>query len=103
MKNKSDFLVGLLIGGALGAALALLYAPQSGEETREQLKKRGEDLKDGASDAYVKARSKATEVGGQIKEKTTNVASTVRDSASQMAARVGDRFSRQAQSEAAES
>ena len=102
MKNKSDFLVGLLIGGALGAALALLYAPQSGEETREQLKKRSEDIKDGASDVYVKARTRATEVGDQLKDRTTNVASTVRESASQMAARVGDRFSKATPTEAGE-
>jgi gas vesicle protein len=103
VKNKSDFLVGLLIGGALGAALALLYAPQSGEETRDQLKKRSEDLKDGATDVYSKAKTRATEVGDQIKEKTTTVASTVRESASQMAAKVGDRFHKGGASEATES
>jgi len=89
--NKSDFLVGLLIGGALGAALALLYAPSSGEETREKLKKKGDELKDVTTDTYDKAKTRATEVGGQLKEKTTTLASTVKESASSVAARIGKR------------
>jgi gas vesicle protein len=89
--NKSDFLVGLLIGGALGAALALLYAPSSGDETREKLKQKGGELKDKTADGYEKARTRATEVGGTLKEKTTNLASTVKESASSVAARIGKR------------
>ena len=89
--NKSDFLAGLLIGGALGAALALLYAPQSGDETREKLKQKGEDIKDKTSDTYEKARTRATEVGETLKDKTTTLASSVKDSATSVAARIGKR------------
>jgi gas vesicle protein len=89
--NKSDFLVGLLIGGALGAALALLYAPQSGEETRGKLKDKSGELKDKTADTYEKARTRATEVGGTLKEKTTTIASSVKESASSVAARIGKR------------
>ncbi len=89
--NKSDFLVGLLIGGALGAALALLYAPQSGEETRGKLKEKGGELKDKTTDTYEKAVTRATEVGGTLKEKTSTLASTVKESASSVAARIGKR------------
>lgn len=34
------FILGVLIGGAIGAALGLIIAPQSGRETREALSKR---------------------------------------------------------------
>ena len=87
--NKSDFLVGLLLGGALGAALALLYAPQSGNETREKLKQKGDEIKDKTTDSYEKARVRASEVGDTLKEKTTSLASTVKESATTVTARLG--------------
>lgn len=42
----------LLAGGAVGAGLALLWAPQSGEQTRRQLGRRLSRLKDSAEDAF---------------------------------------------------
>ncbi len=41
----------LILGAlAVGAAVALLYAPRSGERTRRQLRRRYEDLRDRAAD-----------------------------------------------------
>ena len=42
------FATGLLIGAALGFGLALLLAPKSGEELREDLMQRGIELRDRA-------------------------------------------------------
>ena len=39
---------GFLLGLLIGAGAALLFAPQSGEETREQLRERGRKLRDDA-------------------------------------------------------
>jgi len=41
MNEKRDFVVGVLVGSAIGAAVALLYAPQPGDVTRDQIKKSG--------------------------------------------------------------
>ncbi len=65
MNDTRGFLAGLLIGGTLGAAFALLYAPRTGEETRSRLRERSEGIggrvKDKAGDVVSQARSKAEE------------------------------------------
>jgi gas vesicle protein len=49
--EKSGGGVGAFLAGAtLGAVLALLFAPQSGEETRAQLRLRARRLRDAAED-----------------------------------------------------
>ena len=40
-----EFLTGFLLGGIVGAAVTLLMAPASGEETREQIRARSSELK----------------------------------------------------------
>ncbi len=58
--EKSDSGVGSFIWGALiGAGLALLFAPQSGEETRRLLKNRGRRL-------WAAAEEKASELQDMV-------------------------------------
>ncbi len=50
-RNESEssfgaFLAGFIIGGLVGAAVALILAPQSGEEVRSQLAARSTDWRD---------------------------------------------------------
>ena len=54
----SNTLLAFLLGGIAGAAVALLYAPRSGRETREML---GEKLREGAE--------RGKELGNQAREK----------------------------------
>ncbi len=61
----------LLIGGVIGAGVALLFAPQSGEETRDMIAKRAKDLKKQAegklSDFEDMAGDRADEIRNRVK------------------------------------
>ena len=46
--QNSDTLVAFLLGAVVGAGVALLLAPQSGEQTRRQLGEKGRRLADEA-------------------------------------------------------
>lgn len=60
------FLAGAVIGGAIGATVALLFAPQSGEETREMIKKKatevGKDLKEMKDELEPKLKKAKTDL-----------------------------------------
>ncbi|HIE25083.1 MAG TPA: YtxH domain-containing protein [Anaerolineales bacterium] len=66
------FLVGFIVGGLTGAIAALLFAPQSGEETRTLLAERGIELKDQATqtseDALARAEAIAEEAKARVAE-----------------------------------
>ena len=53
--SASTVFLALLGGAALGAGLALLYAPQSGRKTRRAISDMGEDAVDYAHDLIEKA------------------------------------------------
>ena len=66
--NAKPFAAGLLIGALLGAGVALLFAPQSGAETRRMIRKKtkrlaasAEDRFDDVKDRIRQARRKAEE------------------------------------------
>ena len=52
-------LVGLLIGGLVGAGAMLLLAPQSGKKTRAQIQKKSLELRDQTTEAVEDAVSQA--------------------------------------------
>jgi gas vesicle protein len=59
--NSRDLLAGLLIGGLIGAALGILYAPKSGKETRDEIAGKAKDFVDKAKEEYEKAIEKSKE------------------------------------------
>jgi gas vesicle protein len=83
----------LLIGGGIGAILALLFAPKSGHELRGDIKdatRKGIDrsreaaqqLSDRAGEYYEATRDRASELYSQAAGKVSEVASTAREAAS---------------------
>ena len=62
MSDNNDlgsFLAGFIIGGLVGTAVALLMAPQSGEETRTLIKDKSIELKDRAAEYGADAIGRA--------------------------------------------
>jgi gas vesicle protein len=70
MADSDDFgafLIGLVIGGLTGAVVALLFAPQSGEETRTLIKEKGIELRDQATKQAEAVASKAGQITSDAK------------------------------------
>lgn len=63
-----DFLAGLLVGALVGAAAALLLAPQSGEETRTLIHDKGVELGHRADELGAEARQRAEEMQVRMKQ-----------------------------------
>ena len=54
-------IIGVLAGGAVGALVALLYAPKSGKELRADIREKTGDLMDDAEQALKEAKNRAGE------------------------------------------
>jgi gas vesicle protein len=84
------FLVGFIVGGLSGAVVALLFAPQSGEETRAFIKDKSIELRDKAQitaeealaraeAAAADARARADELAKQLRDRGQEVVDDVRE------------------------
>ncbi|MDQ3667405.1 MAG: YtxH domain-containing protein [Acidobacteriota bacterium] len=91
--NISARLTYLLIGGGIGAVLALLFAPKSGQELRgdiaeatrkgiDRSRETAQHLGDRAGEYYEHTRDRAAELYSTASEKVGEVARTARESAS---------------------
>ncbi|MEN6468066.1 MAG: YtxH domain-containing protein [Smithella sp.] len=54
-----DLVKGLVIGGLIGAAIGILFAPKSGKETRQDIAEKADELLAKAKEEYQKAAEKS--------------------------------------------
>ncbi len=75
--QSQSFLIGFLVGASAGAVAALMWAPQSGERTRTQIREKGLELKGQAEGTYadLKERLETTtaELQAEIQTLSTKV------------------------------
>lgn len=72
-KNIGGILLAFLAGTAVGGALALLFAPSSGAETRRKIKATSLETKEKAMGKVEDVKSEAAEIVGRGKEKVAGV------------------------------
>ena len=79
------FFAGVLIGGLVGAATALMMAPQSGEETRRSLGRASVDFRDRASDSLEDARERAEATVADARRRAERIIEEARERAEKIA------------------
>ncbi|CAH1221175.1 MULTISPECIES: YtxH domain-containing protein [Paenibacillus] len=77
VQSGSTFAKGLFIGGLLGAAAALLFAPKPGRELRGELSEKVGIVTDRTKEVAAVVSDKATELAKTVSSKTSDLAKTV--------------------------
>jgi gas vesicle protein len=78
------FLVGFIVGGLTGAVAALLFAPQSGEETRAVIKERSIELRDKATEEAEAAWKRAETAAIEAREKSEELIKQAREQSEEL-------------------
>lgn len=68
-----------ILGAVLGAVGAILFAPKSGKETREELKSKAQETSDKANKKYAEVKTKALEVETEVRARGAELADKAKD------------------------
>lgn len=92
--NNNDlgaFLAGFVIGGLVGAATALILAPQSGEQTRMQIANRSQDLRESGEERVRHYRDVAGNYTQEYVDKAEHVLDNTRERVQEAGEQVQER------------
>lgn len=85
------FLVGFIVGGLTGAVVSLLFAPQSGEETRALIRDKSIELRDKAAETAEEALARAEAAAAEARTRAEELAKVARTRAEELAKEVRTR------------
>lgn len=91
--NDSDlgsFLAGFVIGALVGAATALILAPQSGQATRDQLSHISTDLRQAGEERFDQVRHAADNYGREYRDRAESILTDTRTMAQNLADQATD-------------
>ncbi len=72
-EKLNGFITGLLIGGVVGSALAMLYTPFTGKKLRKKISNKADDIVGDVNDLVDAGREKAEEVIKGSKKKAESL------------------------------
>ncbi|OXS56156.1 hypothetical protein B1A99_20510 [Cohnella sp. CIP 111063] len=78
MAETKQAIKGVVIGGMIGAAAALLLAPKSGKELRKDIRDRYSSVQDRTKQFVADAGGKTLELAQQVGRKTADIADKTR-------------------------
>jgi gas vesicle protein len=96
-RSGMSVVTGLLIGGLIGAGVALLMAPRSGEETRAELRNKAMEYRDRTKDALNETVSQAKSKAGEIQQGVVEKAEDLKRRGKQTAAQQLDHVAQAAE------
>lgn len=79
--NFGSFLAGFIFGGLIGAAAALILAPQSGRATRQQIADFGNDIREESLERYESVRGMADSYAREYRDIAESVVNDTRERA----------------------
>ena len=79
MENNKKILVAAASGLALGALAGILFAPASGKETRNRIKKAGNQLTENVNETIEKGKRRMASLKEEIKERLESLTDGTED------------------------
>ncbi len=70
-RSSGETILAFLLGGIIGAAIGVLYAPSSGKETRKKLKDVADDLRESVDEFVSDIKEKACDEKDRIESAVT--------------------------------
>jgi gas vesicle protein len=77
--GNNAFLIGLIAGSAIGAGLAIAFAPRAGSELRQRVRASATDLSHAASEGYQEVRTRILDAVDEVTAKGQAVRDDVAD------------------------
>ena len=84
--STGTVILAFLVGGVIGAGVALLFAPASGEETRRKIRETGEDVKRKTEEFVTESRERIGELVDDGRVRIGELVDTGRDSLTSLSA-----------------
>jgi gas vesicle protein len=72
-KDAGRIIGAFVLGGLIGATVAILYAPKSGRETRKDISKAAKRVKRGAVDLVEDITESVADFTGEMKDKAADI------------------------------